>query len=397
MQQPNYTDLQYVNGALLNSGQAYIASSLKDLGYRLFSGGFINFNELTITPSNLTITVVAGSDFRLLDGSGNLAGFYGTTNGTTTDTLTVDFSSFVPGSGSQLVYLLASKLAITENPVAVIGPPIGHPDYNPANAPFTWNFETLDSIQLVASTTAPDNVTTFEVLRTTLTAGQTSITSYSTANARYAQPNQSVIVYAGNPNGNLAGVQGGNGVTPSIVWDTSDNLFWVCTTTGSDSTAVWIDAAGYLQIEAVIKGAGLTPDRTNTAQLLAALDSLFLQVSHLSVTPLQLSSATGVILTANYSDSKNISFTAPCAGSVLAFGKINLAQPAASSSTVSCALYINGTSVSSDTTSLSQSHFGSAVVTSGSSVSVKFSVSVNSVATGTGATYSVMAFFIPSK
>ncbi len=243
MQQPNYTDLQYVNGALLNSGQAYIAASLKDLGYRLFSGGFINFNELTITPSNLTIAVVAGSNFRLLDGNGNLAGFYGTTNGATTDTLTIDFSSFVPSSGSQLVYLLASKLAITENPVAVIGPPIGHPDYNPANAPFTWNFETLDSIQLVASTTAPDNVTTFEVLRTTLVAGQTSITSYSTANARYAQPNQSVIVYAGNPNGNLAGVQGGNGVTPSIVWDTSDNLFWVCTTTGSDSTAVWTGAA----------------------------------------------------------------------------------------------------------------------------------------------------------
>lgn len=274
MQQPNYTDNQFVNGALLNQGQSYIAASLKDLGASLFTAGLFYPNDLTYTLNSLSVSVSAGTSFRLLDGEGNLCGFYGTTNGQTSSSVTVDFSSLVPASGSVTAYLVATRYALSQNSTAVIGPPIGHPDYNPSNAPFLWYTETEDSLHVYATTTAPDNATVFELLRTTLTAGQTSITSYSTANARYAQPNQSVIVYAGNPNGNLAGVQGGNGVTPSIVWDTSDNLFWVCTTTGSDSTAVWIDAAGYLQIEAVIKGAGLTPDRTNTAQLLAAINDL---------------------------------------------------------------------------------------------------------------------------
>jgi hypothetical protein len=49
-----------------------------------------------------------------------------------------------------------------------------------------------------------------------------------------------VQVYAGNPNGHVAGVAAVVGTSaPSCVWDTSDKIFWVCTTTGSTSTAVW--------------------------------------------------------------------------------------------------------------------------------------------------------------
>jgi len=46
-----------------------------------------------------------------------------------------------------------------------------------------------------------------------------------------------VINYAGNPNGNVAGVAGVS--PPSVVWDSTDNLFWVCTTGGIASAAVW--------------------------------------------------------------------------------------------------------------------------------------------------------------
>ncbi len=102
-----------------------------------------------------------------------------------------------------------------------------------------WYTETEDSLSVYATTTAPDNSSVFELLRTTLTAGQTSITSYSTANIKYAQPQQSVVPYAGNPNGKVAGVQGGNGISPTIVWDTNDNILWFCTTTGTASSAVW--------------------------------------------------------------------------------------------------------------------------------------------------------------
>ena len=239
MQQPNYTDNQFVNGALLNQGQSYIAASLKDLGASLFTAGLFYPNDLTYTLNSLSVSVSAGTSFRLLDGEGNLCGFYGTTNGQTSSSVTVDFSSLVPASGSVTAYLVATRYALSQNSTAVIGPPIGHPDYNPSNAPFLWYTETEDSLHVYATTTAPDNATVFELLRTTLTAGQTSITTYSTANIKYAQPQQSVIPYAGNPNGNVAGVQGGNGISPTIVWDTNDNILWLCTTTGNASSAVW--------------------------------------------------------------------------------------------------------------------------------------------------------------
>lgn len=42
-----------------------------------------------------------------------------------------------------------------------------------------------------------------------------------------------VLTFAGNPNGNLAGK------VYQLCWDTTHNLLWVCTTTGSALGAVW--------------------------------------------------------------------------------------------------------------------------------------------------------------
>ena len=42
-----------------------------------------------------------------------------------------------------------------------------------------------------------------------------------------------VLNNAGNPNGSLAGS------TYNLCWDTTNNLLWVCTTSGSSTTAVW--------------------------------------------------------------------------------------------------------------------------------------------------------------
>ncbi len=46
--------------------------------------------------------------------------------------------------------------------------------------------------------------------------------------------------YAGNPNGNVAGVAAGPGsLTSAMLWDTTHNVLWICTTTGTSTTAVW--------------------------------------------------------------------------------------------------------------------------------------------------------------
>lgn len=44
-----------------------------------------------------------------------------------------------------------------------------------------------------------------------------------------------ILSYPGNPNGNLAGM------TYQLCWDTLDNVLWVCTTSGTSGTAVWME------------------------------------------------------------------------------------------------------------------------------------------------------------
>ncbi len=46
-------------------------------------------------------------------------------------------------------------------------------------------------------------------------------------------------VSAGNPNGSVAGTAASSGVLPTVCWDYTNNLWYVCTTTGTASTAVW--------------------------------------------------------------------------------------------------------------------------------------------------------------
>ena len=47
------------------------------------------------------------------------------------------------------------------------------------------------------------------------------------------------LTYAGNPNGNVAGTAGSGTVDSSVIWDRTNNILYVCTTTGTSSTAVW--------------------------------------------------------------------------------------------------------------------------------------------------------------
>ena len=52
--------------------------------------------------------------------------------------------------------------------------------------------------------------------------------------------NQMIQSYAGNPNGYVAGTE------YSLCWDTTDNLMWVCTTTGNAAGASWTLISGKL-------------------------------------------------------------------------------------------------------------------------------------------------------
>ena len=52
-----------------------------------------------------------------------------------------------------------------------------------------------------------------------------------------------ITQYAGNPNGYVAGFAAGASNPPSMVWDTANNLAWVCITSGPAASAGWIAQA----------------------------------------------------------------------------------------------------------------------------------------------------------
>jgi len=48
-----------------------------------------------------------------------------------------------------------------------------------------------------------------------------------------------LLTGSGNPNGVVAGTAGSTGIGADTYWDSTNNILYVCTTTGSTSTAVW--------------------------------------------------------------------------------------------------------------------------------------------------------------
>ena len=110
------------------------------------------------------------------------------------------------------------------------------------------------------------------------------------------------------------------------------------------------------------------------------------------VAPQVATSAQGVILGASYSGSESVTFTAPVAGYVYAWGTLNLNVVAGA--TVLCNLVVNGTTVQYDSTELSQSHQAVVAVTAGESVTVALQVSTGANPS-VSATYSVGASFQP--
>lgn len=242
MQVFNFVDGMFVDGALMDAFVATVTNSFQNTLQGIVTPGFLNPAALTYTFNNsLIVGITAPSTFQLINAAGQQATATGTINGASSNVYSLNFASLIPGSGSVTAYIVASIVQIGQSPITVVGPPKGHPDYNPANGPFVSYTVEQNSIAFTTTTTAPDNVTYFEVARVTLTSGQTAVTALNTSDQLYARPSQAVPAFSGNPNGNLSGVAGNpfTGIQPSMVWDTADNILWVCTTTGTSSTAVW--------------------------------------------------------------------------------------------------------------------------------------------------------------
>jgi hypothetical protein len=201
-----YFDDEFVTAAALNAGVAAESASLAALASGMFRVGLLNPDAASFSVSGLSVTASLPQPFATLFGSGVLSNAHGTTDGADTQSYTTDFSSFIPGSGSVTVYLLASYQSIQQNPFAIVGPPPGHPDFNPNFQPYTAYASQIDSLAVTASSGAADNNATFELFRAALTSGSAAITPDTSYQQRAAS------------NNNLPPIQNSSTTPLPVVW-----------------------------------------------------------------------------------------------------------------------------------------------------------------------------------
>lgn len=208
MQTPAFVDGQFVDGSLLNGAVAQIMSDFELIGTELHTPGVLNPSQLAFTaPSAMLVNVSAPVPFGVLFGNGLVMTANGVISGAVTSTYQVNFAPLVPTSGSPVTaYVVASYLGfIGQQQIQVVGPPVGHPDYDPTFAPFQFYLENLDALNIGVTTSAPDNVNTFELARTSLTVGQTTINASQVVSGAFWHYASAVL----NPTGVAPGTYAG--------------------------------------------------------------------------------------------------------------------------------------------------------------------------------------------
>ena len=252
-QTPNFTDFQFVNASLLNTAAGYTNASRQDVLANGFTPGLYSPSGISFGVSALVLTVTfanSGTSLpRVLFGTGILSGGYGTIAGSISSVYAVNTATYVPVSGSQTVYVVATYSQIGQNAVTISGPPPGHPDYNPAFVPVTAYTELLDSVSVTATLSAPDNITSIELCRFTLAAGQVAIGTVITSNQILAGASVSQNLY----------LPGSPTTTTQPPADSSTKV----------ATTAFVQAAGYLSTVSS-KSAAYTISVTDNGALIEA-------------------------------------------------------------------------------------------------------------------------------
>ena len=181
MKLPNFTLYEYIDAPTLNTAMGAIATSFNTAVSGIFSSpGLLRADVLGLASSGLVATVTLPAPFGIVfGGTGVLAQAHGTVTGQDTQSYSVSFSGVVPASGTVTAYLVASYAQIQQGAYQVVGPPPGNPDYNPTFVPATAYSFSVDSLAVSATTTPPDNISTYELARYALSAGAVTLPAAS--------------------------------------------------------------------------------------------------------------------------------------------------------------------------------------------------------------------------
>jgi len=129
---PQFNDGEFVAANIYTAAAALTSAGVPAVTAATHTPGVVGSRAATLTPSALTIEFSATAGFAAVFGSRVVAQALGTTAGATSGSAPIDFSGLVPTTGNPPVtaYLVASASQVQEQPVAILGPPTGHPDYS---------------------------------------------------------------------------------------------------------------------------------------------------------------------------------------------------------------------------------------------------------------------------
>jgi hypothetical protein len=185
MKIPLFTDPQLLDASApggLNPAFGAVSGNFASIGKASWAAPGLSAPEaMTLSFSGMVASVGLPSPWGVVSSGGVLVRAHGTQTGQDTQAYTVDFTPLVPGLGYLTAYLAVTITEIQQGPFPVPGPPPGHPAYDPNFVPSVAYAATAYTVALAAVSGGIDNVNTFELMRTTLMAGQVAVSGWSTA------------------------------------------------------------------------------------------------------------------------------------------------------------------------------------------------------------------------
>ncbi|SAK83351.1 hypothetical protein AWB81_04200 [Caballeronia arationis] len=156
-------------------------------------------------------------------------------------------------------------------------------------------------------------------------------------------------------------------------------------TKASDANASALDANTYAQ-QAQSSASSAASSATQAQNSLSAMSGRF-------ISPVETNGGQGAVPGANGTLRIDANFTAPVAGHVFAFGAVNYSNIAQAGINVN--LYVNGASVSGDTTNVSQHHMGVVALAAGQACDIELLLTTTTDPQ-IALTMRVGGFFIPA-
>jgi hypothetical protein len=193
LETPNFSAKQYVDQTAFNPAFGAVSGDIALALGCSGPGGLVHPETLVLAASGLAVNVITSLTFGIVfpqsSGAAIFAQGHGTIQGHDSQSYSVNFSGLVPASGSVTVYLAASLSQILQDALQIVGPPPGHPDYNPNFTPYTAYGLVTDTLVLAAVSGQPDNYASFELARVTLTPTTTGVVANTAYQQRFSGPN----------------------------------------------------------------------------------------------------------------------------------------------------------------------------------------------------------------